>query len=161
MFIAKSIFSVKSGLFLASAAFCLSFAFVASPEEDATNVQELLKNHHNDNAPSHRLKRFELHVTNTGFCRYKRFLAAGKIEYFSFNVAKFVDMDYYGSDKEGTLYLRTKAEDVIVQTYHDKGGDIDSVSTYMSIPIRTIEPEMLADLRTRLIRMSSRQLAQK
>mgnify|MGYP006343766311 FL=1 len=48
-------------------------------------------------------------------------------------------MDYYGSSIKGKLYLRTKRDDVIVQTRNDKKGDIDSMGTYLVIPLKNIE----------------------
>ncbi|MNL63796.1 hypothetical protein D3C87_1879620 [compost metagenome] len=58
--------------------------------------------------------------------------------------------------------MRTSGENVIVQTYKDKkGGDVDSMATYMIIPLKNIEPQDLVDLSERLIKMNAQLLAQK
>lgn len=145
--------------------FCLVLmAFSADKllDEQLAYIQNKLLEHHDSTHEEEEVKRYQLNVTNTGFCRYRRYYVSGKVEYFSFNLAKFKDLDYYGTDKNGKLYLRTKGEHVIVQTYNDKkGGDVDSMATYMVIPLKNIEPQDLADLSERLIKMNAQLLAQK
>lgn len=143
---------------------CLLFmAFNArSLDEYTAYIQQKLTAHYDNEVEAQQIKRYELKVTNTGFCRYKRYFESGKVEYFSFNLVKFKDLDYYGTDKNGKLYLRTKGEDVIVQTYNDKkAGDIDSMAAYMVIPLKNIEPQDLSDLSDRLVKMNAQLLAQK
>lgn len=131
-------------------------------EEYTAYIQQKLTEHYDSEVEAQQIKRYELKVTNTGFCRYKRYFESGKVEYFSFNLVKFKDLDYYGTDKNGKLYLRTKGEDVIVQTYNDKrAGDIDSMAAYMVIPLKNIEPQDLSDLSERLVKMNAQLLAQK
>ena len=140
----------------------IAFSPVSVFDEQTEFIQQLLSDHYDDSARTLSVKRYELNVTNSGFCRYKRYFSNGKEEYFSFNLTKFRDLDYYGTVEKGELYLRTKGEDVIVQTYNDrKEGDVDSMATYMVIPLRNIEPEYLSDLSERLFRLNARQLAQK
>lgn len=132
--------------------------------EESTSLQHFLKEHHNEvnSKRVNALKRYELQVTNTGFCRYKRYYSSGKVEYFSFNLSKFKEMDYYGTDKSGNLILRTVGDDVIVQTYNDrKHGDVDSMANYMLIPMKNVEPENLSDLAGRFNRMNVQLRAQK
>ena len=139
-------------------------AFCVPPDllEESQLLQKILKDHHNETLENPALKRYELNVTNSGFCRYKRYFTSGKVEYFSFNLVKFKSLDYYGNDKLGSLILRTNGDDVIVQTYNDrKQGDIDSMANYMSIPIKNIEPQELNDLSERLVKMNAQLLAQK
>jgi hypothetical protein len=122
----------------------------------------MFKMHYDDAVQSGQIKRYELNVTNTGFCRYRRYFVSGKVEYFSFNLKKFKDIDYYGTEKNGNLFLRTKGEDVIVQTYNDrKEGDVDSMATCMSIPLKNIEPEDLITLSDKLAKMNAQLVAQK
>ncbi|WP_316814043.1 hypothetical protein [Pedobacter heparinus] len=131
-------------------------------DEYTDYIQQKLTAHYDNREEMQPIKRYELKVTNTGFCRYKRYFESGKVEYFSFNLVKFKDLDYYGTDKNGKLYLRTKGEDVIVQTYNDKkAGDIDSMAAYMMIPLKNIEPQDLSDLSERLVKMNAQLLAQK
>ena len=107
------------------------------------------------------MKKYELNVTNSGFCRYKRFYTSGKVEYFSFNLCKFKDIDYLGTDKAGMLILKTLGDDVIVQTYNDRKGDVDSMANYMSIPMKNVEVEDLSALSERLVKMNAHLLVQK
>lgn len=144
---------------------CLVFAAFSEAglrDEQTEFIRQLLSEHHDSTQGKRQIRRYELNVLNSGFCRYKRYFDNGKVEFFSFNLEKFRDMDYYGTDKQGVLYLRTKGEDVIVQTYHDRrGGDIDSMSSYMAIPLKEIEPEQLTALSERLVRLNAQRLAQK
>ncbi|PYF72443.1 hypothetical protein [Pedobacter nutrimenti] len=137
--------NLRSLLLAASGLVLCAFSLEGLLNEDAVYVQKKLSDHYDVAAQGADIKRYELNVTNTGFCRYKRHFANGKVEYFSFNFSKFKDLDYYGTVKNGRLFLRTKGEDVIVQTYNDKKGDIDSMSSYLSIPLRDMEPEDLTD----------------
>lgn len=122
-------------------------------EQDLAEVQQKLTDHYNFTPVL--LKKYELTVTKTGFCRYKCFFNTGKVEYFSFNLMKFRTLDFLGNTQKGILFLRTKGDDVIVQTYNDsKRGDLDSMATYMSIPLKNMEAEDLNALSAKLQRMS-------
>ena len=157
-------FTLGLRMFL-SILFCLiltAFSTGSLLDEQMIYIQNKLVEHHDSEHGTEHIQRYQLNVTNTGFCRYRRYYASGKVEYFSFNLAKFKDLDYYGTDKNGQLYLRTSGENVIVQTYKDKnGGDVDSMATYMMIPLKNIEPQDLVDLSERLVKMNALLLAQK
>ena len=71
------------------------------------------------------------------------FLKSAKQEYFAFNFARLKSMDYYGTTTKGNLYLRTNGEDVIVQTRNDRKGNIDSMATFVVIPLKNIEVDEL------------------
>jgi hypothetical protein len=153
---------LKMCLFLSVCVVFMAFIPVFSFDEQTSYIQKLLSSHYNDTSGSLAVDRYELNVTNNGFCRYKRHFTNGKVEYFSFNLLKFKDLDYYGTDKSGDLFLRTKSDDVIVQTYNDRDeGDVDSMATYMVIPLKNIEPQDLSDLNERLIRLNTQRFAQK
>jgi hypothetical protein len=133
----------------------LSFSAYGPVEEEAAYVQQKLTDHYNAVSGAKDMKKYELHITDKGFCRYKRFFNNGKIEYFSCNLLKFKDVGYLGNTQSGTLLLHTKGEDVIVQTYNDsKGGDIDSMATFMAIPLKNLEAEDLIDLSEKFQQMS-------
>lgn len=151
----KFTFSLKTGLYALA---CLVLLSSYGPdEEEAVYLQQRLTDHHDTEGSGQNLKKYELHVTNKGFCRYKRFFNNGKVEYFSFNLVKYKQLDYLGNTQKGILYLRTKGDDVIVQTYNDsKGGDIDSMATFMSIPVKNIEAEELNDLAEKFQQMSQK-----
>jgi hypothetical protein len=153
---------LKMCLFLSVCVVFMAFTPVFSFDEQISYIQKLLISHYDNTSASLSVDRYELSVTNNGFCRYKRHFTNGKVEYFSFNLLKFKDLDYYGTDKSGDLFLRTKSDDVIVQTYNDKDeGDVDSMATYMVIPLKNIEPQDLSDLYEKLINLSTQGFAQK
>lgn len=148
------------------AASCLVFtAFSAQiiMDEEIADLQRRLKDHYDSAQEDQEVKRYELNVTNSGFCRYRRFFTSGKVEYFSFNIAKFKSLDYTGlTDSTGKLFIRTRAEDVIVQTYNDKkGGDVDSMATYMMLPIKNMEAHDVSELSQKLVKLNTQLLVQK
>ncbi len=140
----------------------MAFSRPSDLVEESLFLQKIFRDHYDDAYEIPALKRYELNITNSGFCRYKCFYGNGKVEYFSFNLRKFKTIDYYGNDKNGTVVLRTAGDDVIVQTYNDrKQGDLDSMANYMTIPLKNIEPQDLNDLSVRLTRINAQLLAQK
>ncbi len=94
-----------------------------------------------------KLKRVEISITDDDFIRLRKTFAKNKQVYYSFNLHKFNDLDYVGSTHKGTLELKTVSDDVIVQTYNDRHGDIDSMSTFLNIPVKDMEPERLDSLK--------------
>ena len=79
-------------------------------------------------------------VSYTHLDVYKRQIYKnGKQELFALNLSSFKTMVYYGNGTKAELYLRTKRDDVIVQTRNDKKGDIDSMGTYLVNPLKNIE----------------------
>lgn len=97
-----------------------------------------------------KLKKFELSVTGDYFLRLRKTYAKGKQEYYSFNLHRLYDMSYLGNTASGTLELKTIADDIIVQTYNDRSGDVDSMTTVLNIPVKNMEPERLDSLRDAL-----------
>ena len=156
-------FTIKLRICLIGLSWVLLMAFSSPFDilEETMFVQKMFKEHYDDVAIKPALKKYELNVTNSGFCRYKRFYTSGKVEYFSFNLCKFKDIDYLGTDKAGMLILRTLGDDVIVQTYNDRKGDVDSMANYMSIPMKNVEVEDLSALSERLVKMNAHLLVQK
>jgi len=136
---------LKMGVFIPVFVVFTAFSTAGLLEEQSIYIQKKLLEHYDANQEILKIKKTELNVTNTGFCRYKRHFENGKIEYFSFNLIKFKDLDYIGTVKSGRLVIRTLGEDVIVQTYNDKKGDIDSMAAVMVIPLKQVEAEDLND----------------
>ena len=97
-----------------------------------------------------KLKKWELSVTSEYFVRLRKTYAKGKQEYYSFNLHRLNDMNYLGNTSTGTLELKAVADDIIVQTYNDRHGDVDSMATVLNIPVRNMEPERLDSLREAL-----------
>ncbi len=135
----KFTLSLKKRVFISSViAFCI-FSGFSDRDEQTLFIQNLLIKYYDSDVNRKDIKRFEINVTNNGFCRYRKIYNNGKQELFAFNLSSFKTMDYYGSSTKGKLYLRTKRDDVIVQTRNDKKGDIDSMGTYLVIPLKNIE----------------------
>jgi len=64
----------------------------------------------------------------------------GKQEYFSFNLHRLNGVEYQGDDQKWHPALSTTADDIIVQTYEDPKGDIDSMATTIDLPVKKHEP---------------------
>lgn len=122
---------------------CSGFYIFYSEEEQAEFIEKKLTALYDNQLSEKIIKRYELSVTKSGFCRYKLYYQNGKIEYFSFNFLKYKDMDFLGSSARGFLYLRTMEDDVIVQTYNDRKGDVDSMASFMVIPLKSVESQDL------------------
>ena len=115
-------------------------------EEEALYIEKKLSDHYDISQEGPDILSYELQVTNSGFCRYKRHFANGKIDYFSFNTVRFKKLEYSGTQKSGRLFLLTIKDDVIVQTFNDSEGDVDSMATFLSIPLKDMSRADLADL---------------
>jgi hypothetical protein len=148
----------KCVFFLIGGAFFL-FSGFAIPEDSRLFIHHLLNKYYDKEGQVETLKRYELNVTNNGFCRYRKVYANGKEEFFAFNLIRFKSMDYYGDTRSGELYLRTNNDDVIVQTRNDRAGAIDSMSTYMIVPLKNIDAEQLNELAAHFKQISQSQLA--
>ena len=55
-----------------------------------------------------------------------------------------------GNDSTGTLEFTTVADDIIVQTYEDPKGDIDSMSTVLELPVKNMSQPRLDSLKIAL-----------
>ena len=93
-----------------------------------------------------KLKKWELTVTADAFIRFRKTYIGGKQEYYSFNLRSFADMDYLGNTTQGMLRIKTKADDIIVQTYNDPKGNVDSMTTTLKIPLRNMDAERVDSL---------------
>lgn len=98
-----------------------------------------------------KLKKWELSITDDFFLRFRKTYQNGKQEYYSCHLHSFNDLDYLGNTRVGTLKISTKADDIIVQTYNDRKGDIDSMTNTLSIPVRNMEPEQVDSLHEALL----------
>lgn len=115
---------------------------------DIREAEKFLQQCFNAEASRTKLKKYELTITDNGFFRLRKFFYNGKQEYYSFNLRRVVGFDYMGSASKGTLLITTKNDDVIVQSFIDPKGDIDSMSNVIEIPLKNIEAEQLNVLYT-------------
>ncbi|WP_462266304.1 hypothetical protein [Mucilaginibacter sp.] len=139
-------------------AFC---AILCSFHTDSTNEQLIIWSnkcllHWFNPEPEPQLKKWELNVTGNYFLRFRRYYKAGRQEYYSFNLRKFKELDYLGNAANGVLCLSTIADDVIVQTYNDPKGNVDSMSTSVRIPVHEVEPAQLDSMRIMLLLLKNK-----
>ncbi|RZK50416.1 MAG: hypothetical protein EOO99_01885 [Pedobacter sp.] len=113
---------------------------------EVSYVQQTLQKFYDPSRVSGVLKRSEFQVTNMGLCKYKRVYNNGKTEFFSFHFARLAKVDYYGTEEKGDLIFYTKQDDIIVQTHNDKKGNVDSMATSLTIPLKSIQAEQLTQL---------------
>lgn len=130
---------------MSASVFLVLMAFKTA-EESTLIIHQTLNKYYDLTAEGAGLKRYELNVTNTGFCKYKKVYTSGKTEFFSFNLARFKNLEYYGSIQKGELILYTKNDDIIVQTHNDRKGNVDSMATHIVIPLKGIDIEQLNGL---------------
>ena len=97
-----------------------------------------------------KLKKWDITLTDDAFVRLRKVYSDGMQTYYSFQLRRFNDMAYIGTTVSGTLQLKTIADDIIVQTYNDPKGDIDSMATQLDLPVKNIEPDRLDSLQMAL-----------
>lgn len=104
-----------------------------------------------------KLKKYEIEVTPDHFIRLRKTYPHEKQEYFSFNLQRFSDLNYlHSTGSTDTLQMKTVADDIIVQTYNDPKGDIDSMATVLTIPVKNMSPERLDSLKAALTYLKSK-----
>ena len=96
------------------------------------------------------LKKWEITITPEHFIRLRKTFQHGKQEYYSFNLSRLHSFDYLGTTGNGVLHFKTMNDDIIVQTYDDPKGNIDSMSTVLDIPVKSISAERLDSLNSAL-----------
>ena len=97
-----------------------------------------------------KIKKWDITLTDDAFVRLRKVYTNGMQTYYSFQLRRFNDMAYIGTTVSGTLQLKTIADDIIVQTYNDPKGDIDSMATELDLPMKNIEPNRLDSLQMAL-----------
>jgi hypothetical protein len=123
-----------------------AFSDVSSPANFRW-AENFVKNCFDANAGNQKLKKWELSITDNGFFRFRKFHMNGKQEYFSFNLKRFDDLNYLGTEEVGEIVLKTRQDDIIVQTYNDPKGNIDSMARELRIPVLKVQAEMLDSLK--------------
>ena len=140
---------IAAAVIVVAASF-ISFKRTFDDQEWLTYVNRALPESY-DQSTDPKLKKVEISLTPDYFVRLRKTYAKNMQEYYSFNLRQFGDIDYLGNTTPGILSLKTMADDIIVQTYNDRNGDIDSMSTALDIPVKNMEPERLDSLRTALL----------
>jgi len=119
----------------------------------AMRSQVMLNKLHNAESGSVKIRQFELLLNDEGFLRYRRTYVTGKQEYYSFNLMRISAIDYLGNTLSGDLSFQTQEDDVIVQTFNDRSGNVDSMATHFRLPISSVEAEDLVALHNDLLEM--------
>ena len=89
----KFTLSLKKRVFISSViAFCI-FSGFSDRDEQTLFIQNLLIKYYDSDVNRKDIKRFEINVTNNGFCRYRKIYNNGKQELFAFNLSSFKTMD--------------------------------------------------------------------
>ena len=121
----------------------------STTEESWQWIQRCLLQSFNHYANSD-LKKWDLSVTPDGFFRLRKYFPSGKQEYFSFHFKRLRKIEYSGSPDSGSIVFKTMSDDVIVQTYNDPKGNIDSMSTLLEFPVLKMETPRLDSLQNAL-----------
>ncbi|WP_214071416.1 hypothetical protein [Mucilaginibacter sp. dw_454] len=146
-------------IFSIIAAAAVSLCFVAGmADQDWLNWGNKCLSESFDPSSDIKIKKWELVLTDDSFIRLRKTFQNGKQEYFSLYLQKMDDMEYLGNVNNGTLELKAKSDDIIVQTYNDRQGNVDSMASVLKIPVKNMEPERLDSLQHALIYFKSKGL---
>ena len=122
-----------------------------SGEQEWINWGNRFLNENYDPTVEPKLKKYEITLTADHFIRLRKTYQQGKQEYYSFNLNRFTELGYIvGTAATDTLQIKTQADDIIVQTYEDPKGDVDSMATHWDIPVRKLSPLKLDSLKQAL-----------
>jgi len=125
----------------------VSLCFVAAmSDQDWLSWGNKCLNESYDPSADIKIKKWELNLSDDYFIRLRKTFQNGKQEYFSLHLPQLDDMNYVGDVNAGTLELKAKSDDIIVQTYNDRHGNIDSMASVLKIPLKNMEPERLDSL---------------
>lgn len=96
------------------------------------------------------LKKWEIALTNDYFLRLRKTYQHDRQEYFSFHLDRLNHIEYQDSDTTATLKLSTLTDDIIVQTFADPKGDLDSMATDIELPVKRMTPARVDSLKAAL-----------
>lgn len=142
----KSILTkAKNLLLVLPAVFCFAFGYSMSEKEWIDWSNKCLSESFDPSIDA-KLKKWEIEVTPGHFIRLRKTYQHGKQEYFSFHLNKLDSVNFFGNVANGQLQFKTISDDIIVQTYEDPQGNIDSMARVLSIPVKGMSPERLDSL---------------
>jgi hypothetical protein len=118
--------------------------------------QEKLNANYALDADKFKMKKVDIQLTQDGFFRCRRTFISGKQEYYSFSFADLADFDYLGNTQNGWILLKTKPESIIVQTFRDPKGNIDTMATELKLPFKNLEAADLHQLNACFVQIRER-----
>ncbi|QEM07911.1 hypothetical protein DIU31_032035 [Mucilaginibacter rubeus] len=129
----------------------LNYGFKAEmSEQEWLNWSNRCLNSSFNPTPDINLKKWEITLTSDYFLRLRKTYQHGKQEYFSFNLHRLTNVDYVGSDTTGAVKFNTQTDDIIVQTYEDPNGNIDSMATTFDLPVHNMSATKFDSLKNAL-----------
>lgn len=147
-------------LSICSILICLSFVFISASvrkgdpiHQFAERVLNKLNKMHHSESELLKVRNCELLLSNEGFLRYRKTYISGKQEYYSLNIIRVSSVNYLGDTDSGNLLIKTMEDDVIVQTFNDREGNIDSMATHFRLDLHSVEPEDLVALQNDILGM--------
>lgn len=142
----KSILTkVKILLIVLPVAFCYAFSYKMGEKEWLDWSNKCLSESFDPSLDA-KLKKWEIELTPEHFIRLRKTYQHGKQEYFSLHLNKLDSVSYLGNTTTGQLRFKTISDDIIVQTYDDPQGNIDSMATVLDIPVKSMSPERVDSL---------------
>ncbi|MEO6851165.1 MAG: hypothetical protein ABI203_11695 [Mucilaginibacter sp.] len=96
--------------------------------------------------PDAKLKKWEIELSPDHFLRLRKTYQHDRQEYFSFHISKLDSMNYLENTTGEELRFKTANDDIIIQTYEDPKGNIDSTSNAWELPVKNISPPRLDSL---------------
>ena len=139
---------------------CVSLVLISAsvPQDDSIHqfverVLVRLNKLHYPESELVKIRKCELLLSDEGFLRYRKTYLNGKQEYYSLNIARVSSVDYFGDTGSGHLLFKTIEDDVIVQTFNDRFGNVDSMATLFRLDLHTVEPEDLVALQDDILGM--------
>jgi hypothetical protein len=93
---------------------------------------------------------WEITLTTDHFIRIRKTYQQGNQAYYSFNIKRISAMDYQRAAADtltDSLQIRTLTDDIIIQTFDDPNGDLDSIATSLKIPVAKLAPGRLDSLK--------------
>lgn len=125
---------------------CFTSGFQRSVPSELTASAGLLLNKLLETNADPVVKEQKLEITPEGFLRFRKKLQSGKQEYFAFHFSRYRELRYFGSEDRGYAEISVLDSNVIVQTFNDPKGEVDSMATLMRLNLRHCTAEDLSRL---------------
>ena len=137
----------------------LHYAFIAPVDEQQllTWSNQCLTESYDPSADTSLIK-WEIVLTPSAFIRIRNTYKNGVVEYYSFQLHSLDTVNYIKDDTTDTLRLTAKADDIIMQTYNDPSGNLDSMLTEMDLPIKKMKRRRLDSLQMVLSYFKNKEL---